>query len=482
MSRAIEQPRFVGTAGQALPWQGHAAAPEAAGERYDPAVLSRGLEWYVTGLICFLMLEGVLNPFVDRLVAHPAWVTFFTRLTTYNFRPGEALMYFIALPAGAVLMFSARRQWHRPTPGKWMLLGVWVLYFGWAIFGAIRGNPLVLPDIRGLVLPSLIVPWVAVAGKNLRYEVVLSRVIRFAIPLALVNLVFATVFFREGMVSTSSDDQVSPNVRRDIPLMLPFFLAFARTITSGRGTRSAVLALAVLAGGIVAGLAKATLATFLGGNLIMIGVFALTGRRAGNMRLFKLIGSTVLLAIVVGGVLSVIFRLGDQSAERWLRRTVLKQGLPDSDVSGGRFDMWRYCVGRWAEDPVLGTGLGGGKLWVVHKGTGAQRPLAVHNLPIQTLMQTGTLGFLIFAACAFTWIRRYLRTMRRETDPVRIWPRFGLGAFALAMMFNSLYSDFAVGPAVFLLWMAIALDASSQSSTPPAEPEADGSPIASAGT
>jgi len=431
-----------------------------AGEAYgmDTAAehwFSRAGEWYLVACFAFVMIEGVFYAFVDYVITNRT--IFLARLTPYNLWPSVEFFYGLGLVIGLGIILTGRRWWHVPSQGRLAYLGVWFVFLGWGIWGAIRHNVAWFQDIRGFILPAVVVPWVTVLAQNVRYDVVFSRLLKVAVPLAVVNFILGVLFFARG-ANPDPNNVIQPSWRGEYVLILAYLIAFARSVTTGTRSTTALVLLAV---GIAAPLHKPTLGTFVIANLFLVLLAMHTGRRQGTVRIGKAVLVIGLLVVVLGGLTQALFAVGKGATQDFLRRKILKEGVPGGDVTGGRFDMWRQCLIDWSHSPLIGEGLGAR---LTHERDDRTIALPIHNIIIHLLKQTGLLGAVIVGLAVFTWVHRAVTSLKLEWLSVRFWPRLALTAYACAILFASLYGD-AVTPSCvgFTFWMVIGMETAAHS-------------------
>ncbi len=415
---------------------------------------SRLGEWYLTACFIFLLIEGIFYRYISELTSARAY--WFTRLTPYNLYPSVLYFYGIGFLIGLLIILAGRRWWHVPIKGLGAYLVLWFVYVSWGLYGGLRHNPWWHQDIRSTILPSIVIPWVVVLAQNIRYDVVLSRIIKIAIPFAIWNFISGILFFAGGAYIKGRSIFTITWVGEYI-LLLAYVLAFARSIGEGKGAK---LPLIILAVGILSPLHKPVLVTFLIANIVLMYLAMRNGLKVGSVRVGKTILVLFLLLIVVAGFGKYIFSLGEGSAERFLRYRFLKEGST-LGYSGGRIDMWRECLGWWTESPVTGKGLGK-KLHGTREGLPYALP--IHNLPIQTLMQTGVVGLIIAMVAAISWLWRSITTLPLETLPVRVWTRLALVTYVCAMLITTLYGEtLSVRPLAFTFWIVLAMETAAHS-------------------
>jgi O-antigen ligase len=159
---------------------------------------------------------------------------------------------------------------------------------------------------------------------------------------------------------------------------------------------------------------------------------------------------------------SIIFGLGNQAASQYLIERILKGGGAGKDLSGGRLQMWADCLRIWTENPVMGTGLGS-RLYGVDEN-GIPFALPIHNLWIQSLMETGLIGFTILILTVGCWLRRSIKTLTWETSSERLWPRLVIITWVATILFTTLYGEaLAVMPLTFIFWMMLAFECAAHS-------------------
>lgn len=419
---------------------------------------SRLGEWYLTACFTYLLIEGVFDRHIESLIAARKY--WFFRLTPYNLWPSVLYFYGIGFFVGLIIIFIGRRWWHVPIKGIKAYLALWFVYLGWGLYGALRHTMWWHQDVRGTILPSIVVPWVVIIAQNIRYDVVLSRIIKISIPFAILNVISGILFFARGALTPETSILVAI-WKGEALLLLAYVLVFARSIGGGKAAK---LPLIILTLGILAPLHKPTIVTFFAANVILVYLAVRSRLKAGSVRMGNVILVLSLLLIVGAGFGNVLFGLGEGAAGRWLGKRVLKRyGATTRELTGGRLDMWKECLDRWKTNPVIGRGLGE-KLYGQREGL--PWPLPIHNLVVQTLMQTGLIGLAIAAVAAVSWLRRSIKTLAWETETVRVWTRLGLVTYICAILFATLYGEsLAIRCIAFTFWIVVGMETAAHSQT-----------------
>jgi O-antigen ligase len=177
--------------------------------------------------------------------------------------------------------------------------------------------------------------------------------------------------------------------------------------------------------------------------------------------------AVVLVALGCGGLVfgSVLMSVGDGAGKRFILDRIFKYHVRahKRDVAGGRLDLWMAAVRDWASSPLIGTGLG--QRIVVGGGSqGKVRAVPLHNLYIQTLAQTGLVGFSIVSIAVLTWYVRAHRAIQIEPDERQFWPRFGMFTYVVTLLFGSIYNGvMPVSCLAFLFWICVGLETGAHS-------------------
>jgi len=414
---------------------------------------SRLGEWYLTVCFAYLLIEAVFHDPMNEMLGERAHWLF--RLTPYNLWPSVLYFYGAGFAIGLYIIMTGRKSWHVPIKGSMVYLTIWFVYLGWGLYGGFLRNPWWHRDIRSTILPSIVVPWVVVLAQNVRYEVVLSRICKLCVPFALWNIVMGVLRFAT----------FNPNVpviiwRGEYMLIFAYIIALAKNMT---GAKIAPVSLVILGMGIVAPLHKPVVVTFVVANFIILFLrfrINLPGYSWRTVRTFLVI---LLLILTLSVFLSYIFNLGGGEAEKWIRHRYLKGtsvgGRDIAGLSGRRIEMWQQCLEWWKQRPVIGKGLG----MKLHSPLGPW-PLDIHNLPLQTLAQTGLVGFCLVLIAALSWIKRGISTLRYEATVNRAWVRLALLTFSFTILTTTLYGEtLSIRSLAFAFWIVAGMETAAHS-------------------
>jgi len=415
-------------------------------------------EWYLTLCLLMLLIEGVFNEWLNTMIPQRSIIIF--RLTPWNLWPSVMYFYSIGFAIGLWIFFSWRKPWHAQTKGIFLLMAMWFVYFGWGLYGWTQRNVGWLADVRSYILPSVIAPWVATLGKDIRLDVVARRFVTMAIPGAVLNAMLGISFFARGGGIGIGYGVLEPSWQAEYTLLLAYVLAFARSIASGK---RATITLLILAAGITAPLHKPALATFFFANLALLWYSVQLGRRWKTIRIGNAV--IVLVALMFGGLVfgGVMMSIGGGAGKEFILNRIFKYHVRahKRDVAGGRGHLWAAAIHDWAESPLIGQGLGGR---IVVGAQGAPRIVPLHNLYIQTLAQTGLLGLSIVIVAVVTWYIRARRAIRDEYDERLFWPRLGMFTWVVTMLFASGYGGVLGASCIaFLLWICVGLETGAHS-------------------
>lgn len=414
-------------------------------------------EWYLTGCLLLVMLEGVFTWAVSNYIGSSTY--FFTQLTGYAIWPSEVFFLGLGLFIG-MFIYLARGN----IPANYGVLSyilVWLVHLFAAFRGLMNGIPLWHVDLRYEFLGAVVVPWVAVLGHYIRYDVVFSRLIKVAVPLALLNAARGVAFMSLGTEYGRGWKEVAMMegiaYQADMVLLPACLAAVARSLLDrGKGA----LSIWILIAGIIAPLNKISIVACLFGIPVAMFLTMRAGRGRGVARpgrmMLAIMGTMFGLAMVGWGVLS----FNEGAGKRFLLQRFFKIGVVGSkDVSTGRYEIWGRAVEQWKSEPIFGHGLG---TRVYRSGTG--RYLVYHSQYFRLLVQTGLLGVCVIGGAFTLWLWRALRTLKWEESGARLWPRIAAVSYALSIAFCSTYTEALSATSVsYTFWMLLAIEAAAHS-------------------
>jgi len=135
-------------------------------------------------------------------------------------------------------------------------------------------------------------------------------------------------------------------------------------------------------------------------------------------------------------VLGLVFFIG---ADQWLARSL---GLQiQEDVSGGRFHFWYIAWRIFLDHPILGTGLDSFATMFQQYDTwnGRFRVERAHNEYLQTLSDSGIIGFACVSAFIYLLFKRGLRLISCERDYLFRGIAIGALAGCLGVLIHSFF-------------------------------------------
>jgi len=156
----------------------------------------------------------------------------------------------------------------------------------------------------------------------------------------------------------------------------------------------------------------------------------------GNYRRnFALIGGGITLILVLFGS---AFLLGGDSA---LLRGVGLQQSENMDVSSGRLHFWQVALKIILDNPILGAGLNSFGVAFTRYDTwnGGLRVEQAHNDYLQTLADTGILGFACIAVFIYLLFRQGLQIIGKATDNFRRNTAIGALAGCFGILIHSFF-------------------------------------------
>ena len=190
--------------------------------------------------------------------------------------------------------------------------------------------------------------------------------------------------------------------------------------------------------------------------LLMVASVIGTGSRGGFLALatvgvYYLVRSKGLTwkrkTLVLG---ALVASLGLAPDAYWDRMATIIDPSEDYNVTSdaGRIEVWKRGIGYWKDFPLFGVGAEG---FADAERQFNGRPLVTHNSYIQTLAETGTVGFLFWGSMllgTLLSLRRLGRTLKRSPRPdpslVQLGEAlavamlaFGVGSFFLSQAFNA---------------------------------------------
>lgn len=301
------------------------------------------------------------------------------------------------------------------------LVGLWPAL----VLAARRGQH---PLLRGVALAAaaaMLAGWLGTQSKGGAVALAVSAIAVFAVVPGRLRLLVPTVLV-SGLVFSQY-----------YPLTGPF-----RAQGDEVARRAGTVALLIAAAGLVVGVAYA-----LADNRLRVPPRV---RKAAAIA----VTAAGAVALAVGG-LQADRRIEDRSAfvrDQWesFKQTPTTESGSSHLVNLGsnRYDFWRVSLTGFEEHPVGGIGGRGFGPWYLQHGSSYETPARAHSLPLDALLETGVVGFVLLLA-AFTAI---LFGLLRRLHTVAGAAAFGaLAYFAVHATGDWVWTFPAVGLPVFAL-------------------------------
>lgn len=162
---------------------------------------------------------------------------------------------------------------------------------------------------------------------------------------------------------------------------------------------------------------------------------AATATGSNYRRNFALIGGGITLILVLFG--SAILLGGDSA----LLRGIGVEQSANMDVSSGRLHFWEVALKIIADHPVIGAGINSFGVAYTKYDTwnGGLRVEQAHNDYLQTLSDTGILGFICIAAFIFLLFKQSLQIIGKATDNFRRNTAIGALAGCFGILIHSFF-------------------------------------------
>lgn len=439
---------------------------------------SGAAEWYLTACLCFLLLQGVFLTFIGDITSSEGYII--RRVTGYAIAPSELYFLTIGAVVGLVIYLVGRGRLRGHILGSLGFMGYWLVHLLAVVNGVLHGTPFWHVDFRWMLLPTIVVPWVAILASNVRYDVVLSRYIKLAVPLAVINASRGLSFIDEGAKIVGSKEEawnIGINYQADLVLLLAYVLALSRLFT---GRVQSTLSVVILAAGVVLPMSKIAIAAFLFANF---GTFLLAvwlGFRQEGMRIGKIMLAAFIVGIGLSAVSAILLMANRGAGMTFLKQRIFKvnQSSYKRDISTGRLIIWKKALRQFSEDPLIGKGLGS-RVYRYRRGSTGYLPY--HSYYLRYLAQMGLFGFLVIMGVFLAWSRRALRALKWESPEGRLWPRLGLIMYVFAIAFSGFYTEALASTTIsYLFWMILAMETTAHSqllTTPSASPLVYGYPL-----
>ncbi|MDT8451877.1 MAG: O-antigen ligase family protein [Gammaproteobacteria bacterium] len=146
----------------------------------------------------------------------------------------------------------------------------------------------------------------------------------------------------------------------------------------------------------------------------------------GRLKIKVVLLPLLLLGIAVLAVSPARELLEDRVSEAVQEVEAFASGEKFDSSVGGRLAMWDIAVDVWRQHPVIGTGLGDFDLEIEQRQEqGIYESItvhaSVHNIYLQALATTGTVGFLVLCfALVIQPLRLFYRTPGEKPTPARL--------------------------------------------------------------
>lgn len=407
-------------------------------------------ELFILVCLIILILEGIFSSYLGAaLEEQRAW---WTKITPWKLYPSELIFYNpIFIFVVVIILLKGRAGGYKTNRGIGLLIILMGLGITSSLHGLIAGAPgnLWLADLRQSVLGAFIVPLICVIAPRIRLNIILDRFCKIGVVLGLWNGIIGVNTF----AGTIHDDSLlAASWRGEYVLLLVYVVLFTRALITGK---KSLLSLLAVSFGIIAPLHKPTIATFVLLNLIVAGLILFLVNNISRKVYLRAINMIIVIGVFVVLMLPWIFSLGQGQAKAYFETKYLKLNTVDRDLSGRRFEIWKWGLDRWKEHPFFGIGFG---FWVASPGTEGDIYTPIHNVLISWLYQTGIFGVSIILVITVLWLKRIMRFFKHcllytlDND----WGLLGMFGWVLTMLATTGYGVYIGASHInFLLFVCI---------------------------
>lgn len=129
-------------------------------------------------------------------------------------------------------------------------------------------------------------------------------------------------------------------------------------------------------------------------------------------------------ALVIGafgvavGFLTAVDKPGDYLSDRWREFKRQPEAETGSShlvtIGSNRYDLWRVALGEFREHPIVGAGGGAFGPAYLREGRTDETPLRAHSVELDTLSETGLVGFALLAGGLLPFAWALLRRARSD--------------------------------------------------------------------
>lgn len=184
-------------------------------------------------------------------------------------------------------------------------------------------------------------------------------------------------------------------------LGVAFFLFFYETSTIRRG----------IIAGCAAFIGHAILFSFSRGAMLATVIFL-------GISFFIIRKTTLHYAVYGLGIVVALFTAGPQVRDRFMETFAQENGVREASAQS-RLDLWRDCIILLADDPIMGCGP---DHWPLHAHEfGWPAGKEAHSLWVQTLVELGVPGFLMYVGFFLTVLFRCWHMLQKTLNDEDAW-------------------------------------------------------------
>lgn len=282
-----------------------------------------------------------------------------------------------------------------------LLLGYWL----WSVFLALSADSpthawYFVEQQSKIVLPFLVGITTVQSSVDLRRLAWVIVVCQGYVSLELNRYYFSgyNYLWEQGFASLDNNSMAIGLVTT---LGVAFFLFFYETST----IRRAIIA------GCAAFIGHAILFSFSRGAMLATVIFL-------GISFFIIRKTTLHYAVYALGIVVALFTAGPQVRDRFMETFAQENGVREASAQS-RLDLWRDCIILLAEDPVMGCGP---DHWPLHAHEfGWPAGKEAHSLWVQTLVELGVPGFLMYVGFFVTVLVRCWYLLQKTLNDEDAW-------------------------------------------------------------